>query len=143
MDSFKKNIRALREYLGLNYEQILENLNIKRTTWSNYENGVSNPNLEDFVKIAKFFGVTETDFLHNESLIEVYIPPEKLGKSKPKGEPKRKPNGQNVAIFEEPEAKYGVSEVAKNKDETIAALQEVIITQKALIQALTTQLNGK
>lgn len=36
------------------------------TTWTNYENNRSYPGLEDFIKICKYFEVSETDLLHND-----------------------------------------------------------------------------
>ncbi|HET8885592.1 MAG TPA: helix-turn-helix transcriptional regulator [Salinimicrobium sp.] len=50
----------LGEALGF----VKENGEPKRSKWSNYETGKSQPDLKSFVKIAKFFGVTESNLLH-------------------------------------------------------------------------------
>lgn len=33
-------------------------LGVSRTTWSNYENGKTNPSIEDLIRFSKFFGIT-------------------------------------------------------------------------------------
>lgn len=33
-------------------------LGISRTTWSNYENGITNPSVDDLIRFSKFFEVT-------------------------------------------------------------------------------------
>lgn len=64
MKYFSKNVRFLREQAGLRQVDIEKVLGVKRTTWNNYESGLSRPSLEDFVAIARYFDVSESDFLH-------------------------------------------------------------------------------
>ena len=54
---FNKNMSFLRKSLNLSQAEICRQIGFKPTTWNNYELGRSNPNLEDFYKIIKFFGV--------------------------------------------------------------------------------------
>jgi transcriptional regulator with XRE-family HTH domain len=61
-----KNLHYLRESKGLKQAEIKAAIGIERTTWNNYETGVSNPNLEGLVSIAKYFGVSEHDLLHTD-----------------------------------------------------------------------------
>lgn len=64
MKYFSKNVRFLREQAGLKQLDFEKLLNIKRTTWNNYESGLSKPSLEAFVSIAEYFDVSESDILH-------------------------------------------------------------------------------
>jgi len=76
-------------------------LGFGRTTWNNYENGVSNPKLEDFIEISKLFGVSETDLLHfdlemrgnllNEPVVTL---------KKPKGKVSGNPSGNPSTILQ-------------------------------------------
>lgn len=66
MDFFASNIKHLREKNGLKQAEIPIKLNINRTTWNNYEAGVSKPNVDGLITIAKYFGVTESDLLHRD-----------------------------------------------------------------------------
>lgn len=64
---------------------------IQRTTWNNYETGTSIPNLETLCTIAKYFGVTESDLLHEDlTVIGNLTEIEKRGHlGNPKGNRKR------------------------------------------------------
>lgn len=64
MKYFSKNIRFLRQQAGLSQADIERKLEIKRSTWNNYESGLSKPYVEALIEIAKFFNVTEGDLLH-------------------------------------------------------------------------------
>jgi transcriptional regulator with XRE-family HTH domain len=64
MKYFSKNVRFLREQAGLRQYDIEKVLGVKRTTWNNYESGLSRPTLEGFVEIAQHFDVSESDLLH-------------------------------------------------------------------------------
>lgn len=55
---FGKNLRYLREKNELTQEDMYPLFGIKNTTWSNYENGVSEPDMECLISISKYFGVT-------------------------------------------------------------------------------------
>ncbi|MCX6208355.1 MAG: helix-turn-helix transcriptional regulator [Bacteroidetes bacterium] len=61
---FGKNLIHLRNREGKKQAEMLGFIGINRTTWNNYENQKSFPKLEDFIKIAKHFGISETDLLH-------------------------------------------------------------------------------
>jgi transcriptional regulator with XRE-family HTH domain len=64
MKYFSKNIRFLRQQAGLSQADIERKLEIKRSTWNNYESGLSKPYVEALIVIAKFFDVAEGDLLH-------------------------------------------------------------------------------
>lgn len=95
MKHFGANLAFLRKSRRMKQAEIQAGLGIQRTTWNNYENGKSFPNLQLFVEIAKYFGVNETDLLHNDislgKVSEVEANTKKgkvlgkvLGKEKPK-----------------------------------------------------------
>ncbi|MFL9485641.1 helix-turn-helix transcriptional regulator [Chitinophagaceae bacterium LWZ2-11] len=64
MTFFSANVKYLRLLKGLKQSQMLEEVEVNRTTWNNYEKGVSTPNVEGLIKIAKYFGVGESAILH-------------------------------------------------------------------------------
>lgn len=70
MTFFAKNIHYLRKMRNLRQEQMQTELNIERSTWSNYENKQTEPKIEVLIRIAKFFGVG-LDELLMEDLAEV------------------------------------------------------------------------
>ncbi len=63
---FGKNLEFLREKEGLKQTEMIDFIGIVRTTWNNYENQKSFPKLEEFVRIAQKFSISETDLLHTD-----------------------------------------------------------------------------
>lgn len=64
---FAENMRHLRhEILRCSLAEVPAVTGFPKSTWSNYETGVSVPNLADFMKISHFFGISEYDLLHTE-----------------------------------------------------------------------------
>ena len=55
---FAKNIQFLRKKMGLTQIDLTKYIDVTRTTWGNYENNVSEPDLRKLYEIAKFFEVT-------------------------------------------------------------------------------------
>ena len=55
-------IKALREKAGLSITKISELMGIDKRTWKKYEDGISIPNIVDFVLMFDFFG---TESLHS------------------------------------------------------------------------------
>ncbi|MBS1642372.1 MAG: helix-turn-helix transcriptional regulator [Bacteroidetes bacterium] len=53
-----KNLLYLRKLRKLQQSEMPENIGISRATWSDYENGRTEPNLETVVKISEFFGIS-------------------------------------------------------------------------------------
>ena len=54
---FNSNIKFLRKHRHRTQDDIAFALNMKRSTLSGYENGVSEPNLEALVAFSKYFGI--------------------------------------------------------------------------------------
>lgn len=63
---FAKNLLYLREHRNLKQADIQEELGIMRNTWSNWENGKSEPSQENLFKIAQFFGVDVGNLLSED-----------------------------------------------------------------------------
>lgn len=63
MNYLATNLSELRNQNELTQSKMQEKLKIKRNTWSNWENSVSEPSVEEIVRIAQFFGVTIDDLL--------------------------------------------------------------------------------
>ena len=57
-NSFATNLKKLRTDKGFSQQECADSLGIKRTTLANYENGVSEPDIDKIKEIANFFGKT-------------------------------------------------------------------------------------
>ncbi|BAV09465.1 Peptidase S24-like [Filimonas lacunae] len=73
MNHFASNIQFLRKFKGLKQAEMLDALGIKRTTWNNYEMGVSQPNIDQIVSIASFFGVSLNMLLVHNLADDVHL----------------------------------------------------------------------
>lgn len=60
---FAKNILFLRKKRRLAQSEMPDKLGIKATTWSNYENDQTEPNVSTIIEISRFFGVTIDELL--------------------------------------------------------------------------------
>lgn len=58
LNYFGKNLQFLRKERKLKQHQMLDNLGISRTTWSNYEQCRTAPSLDGLIRISRFFGVS-------------------------------------------------------------------------------------
>lgn len=110
MKYFSKNVRFLRQQTSLTQADIEKKLGVKRTAWNNYESGVSKPNLEGFIVIAKFFDVAEDDLLHLD-----------LSKNYPQAE---------KHITKRP----GYGEAEENNQTTITDLRKTITAMEKIIE---------
>lgn len=59
---FTERLKEARNNKGLTQKELADILGIKRTTYTNYEQSISNPNLETLVRITDILGVS-TDYL--------------------------------------------------------------------------------
>ena len=69
---FPSNLKYLRNERKLNQQETAELLGIKQNTYSNYERGYTEPNLEMLLKISKFFR-TSLDMLVGVALDVAFI----------------------------------------------------------------------
>lgn len=77
----KRNLKELRESLGLTQKQFAESIDMKLTTYNGYETGAREPDSDFWVAIAEKYRVT-TDYLlgfssdpHKTGLEEIENPP--------------------------------------------------------------------
>lgn len=68
-----KNIVFLRKREKLNQAEIQDRLGFKRNTWSNWENGISTPDLSTLMKIAAFFNVGIADLIEGDLESSVHL----------------------------------------------------------------------
>ena len=74
MNVLGNNIRRLREQSGMSQDELAEILSCTRQTVSNYERGVSEPDIDTIKKIAEIFNcdikeIIETDLKRDNKLI--------------------------------------------------------------------------
>lgn len=60
-----KNLKRLRKENNLTQKQVAEKLGIKHQSYQAYENGLSVPTLQNFIKLTKVFEVTYEELLEN------------------------------------------------------------------------------
>lgn len=58
MTIFSKRLKKLRKNKGLKQQELAEILGIKRNTYSDWENGKTEPRFDNLVKLADFFNVS-------------------------------------------------------------------------------------
>lgn len=58
MKVFSKRLKELRKEKKLTQQEIAELLGVKRNTYSDWENGKTEPNFENLIKLADFFEVS-------------------------------------------------------------------------------------
>ncbi|HEY8388880.1 MAG TPA: helix-turn-helix transcriptional regulator [Parasegetibacter sp.] len=66
MSLLSKNLAYLRKQLKLRQEEMQSRVGVSRTTWSNYENGISEPSVNGLINISNFFGVSLDDLLKKD-----------------------------------------------------------------------------
>lgn len=99
MTQLKHNLRYLRKKKGETQATTGTALGITQTAIANYENGVSNPKIEELPKIAKYFNISIDDLLTRDLVNEKT--PGSIGEDQAsiKGESNQIPQnfGQNVS----------------------------------------------
>lgn len=68
-----KNIAFLRKSRNINQSEIQDRLGFKRNTWSNWENGVSSPDIPTIMLISDFFGVNLSDIIEKDLTADVNL----------------------------------------------------------------------
>jgi transcriptional regulator with XRE-family HTH domain len=72
-----KNIAFLRKSRNINQSEIQDRLGFKRNTWSNWENGISSPDIPTIMLISDFFGVNLADIIQKDLSADVHLNTEK------------------------------------------------------------------
>lgn len=78
-DLWRKNLRTLRKKSGKTQADIALQLNTTHQTIANWEGGISQPGIADFIEIANLFGITLDEFINN-----VQVNSNQVGKNKRK-----------------------------------------------------------
>lgn len=83
MKYFADNLRFLRKEKGISQGKLAENLGLNRGNIASYEKGIAEPNMQNLMKIVKYFNIefrdlVETDLANREA---VRAELEKLGES--------------------------------------------------------------
>jgi transcriptional regulator with XRE-family HTH domain len=100
MNYLAKNLTFLRKREELKQAEMQEKTGVKRQTWSNWENEVAQPSVEDISLVAQFFGVTIDDLIkvdmENVHPMGTDDSGKKAQKSLPKSPPNSPPNGEKL-----------------------------------------------
>ena len=60
------NIKLLRNRNKYSQEEVSKSLNLYRSTYSGYENGVSIPGIDILIKIADYYQISVDDLCRND-----------------------------------------------------------------------------
>jgi len=71
------NLKFLRKLSGKSQDEVSKNLDIKRTTLSGYENGSAEPNSDNLVRLADYYGISLDELIRKD----VSLQPEAVGSS--------------------------------------------------------------
>ena len=123
-----KNLFFLRKRRGLNQDQMQACVGIQRTTWSNYENGVTEPSINDLISFSKFFGISLDDLV----TIDLEAREHHFSAHNNKGKNKVKPYPENEHqhVLEEHNQEYVLSEIRKLWEEMEALKNEATTKNK-------------
>ena len=114
--NISKNLKYLRKKKGLTQLQLRSDLGFTRSTWSNYENGLTNPSIDDLVAFSNFFGVSLDELILHD--LEVRNPlPEKPGKRKSAHQPVTYADNETNTYSSEPDIVYVLKELKKLMEE--------------------------
>ena len=61
-----KNLKALRKRLKKSQEEVAQELNMHRSTYSGYENEVATPNIENLLIFSKYYQISIDDLIQKD-----------------------------------------------------------------------------
>lgn len=64
-----RKLKFLRSRIGFTQSQISDQINVDRSTYSNYERAVTEPDVETLIKLAKIFGVDANELLSGDETV--------------------------------------------------------------------------
>ena len=141
----KENARFLRKLWKVKWAETVDVLGFPRSTWGNYESGISQPVLSDLKRICLLFGITENDLLNTDlsrqphRIRNKYRP---VTTESPAPQVRRLPDAGADHVPEnyyvaEPERKYGTHRAGDGQPEPVMqTLQATIRSQEAIIKSL-------
>ena len=112
MNHLAKNLAFLRKRSGLTQVEMAEKTGIKRNTWSNWENEVAQPGVEDIFMIAQFFDISIDDLIKEDLETRVQLTPSP-GMSKKRAKSTAKSTSISTSNLVEEPAPKGWSRVPK------------------------------
>ncbi|MEN6453255.1 MAG: helix-turn-helix transcriptional regulator [Prolixibacteraceae bacterium] len=127
MNYFSGNIRFLRNKRGLSQAEMMDSLGFPRTTWSSYENGVSQPGIDGILRIASFFGISVTELLEEDLTQKDYLFFSRSSET---------PLEKKILAEGTADYKKTLDKAERLLGEIVKAKQEVIDTQAKTIHAL-------
>jgi transcriptional regulator with XRE-family HTH domain len=145
---FAKNILFLRKGRKIIQSEMFDYLGIMGSTWSNYENGVSEPNFSNLIEISRFFEISVDDLLTTD-LKNVYLfkessTNENTGKSRPKSIPNSIPKLANYGELPVRNGTNNMEEGGQNLDTWVVMGQLKTIDEKIdLVRVLLNELKEK
>jgi len=114
-NNIAKNLKYLRKKRGLKQADIRSKLSITRSTWSNYENGITTPAIDDLIKFSRFFGITLDELILHDLNLKDPLPVKN---------DRRKMNtpvvyamNDMISATGEPDIQYVLKELAKLREE--------------------------
>ena len=61
-----ENLKLLRKRKGISQEEIATDLGLTRSSYSGYENGVAEPNIETLIKISEYYDISLDKFIKRD-----------------------------------------------------------------------------
>ena len=61
-----ENLKLLRKRKGISQEEIANDLGLTRSSYSGYENGVAEPNIETLIKISEYYDISLDKFIKRD-----------------------------------------------------------------------------
>lgn len=111
-----RNLKYLRKKSGLTQANIRSQLGITRSTWSNYENGITTPAIGDLISFSRHFGISLDELiLHDLSAKEPLPVKRKYGKEA--DGPAVYPINEIMSATAEPTIGYVLQELSRLREE--------------------------
>lgn len=122
-------------------------IGVKRNTWSNYENLVSQPDIDTIIGIANYFDIAIDSLIKEDLSVDVHLldsigSTQKTEKSTPNSTPNGTPNPKNEAEISGFEGGKTLNLLIATKEQLIRSLQATIDTQQQLIYIQNQQLTS-
>jgi transcriptional regulator with XRE-family HTH domain len=118
-NNISRNLKYLRKKKGLTQFKLRSSLGITRSTWSNYENGLTTPSIEHLIKFSNHFGLSLDDLIVSD--LQAGDPhPNKPDKKHPYGKPIAYAPQPAITIVSDPpdpDFDYLMGEIKKIQDD--------------------------
>ncbi len=144
-DFFSQNLKFIRNSKGMTQAEIADSTGVKRSAWTNYESGLSVPNLELFKKIANLFDISTDDLLYTDLSKGNLIQKSDVRKNQEKGNLKGNLITENEPIYVIPRTTdqflQFMRDNLRDKERLIAAKDALITRLNAELDALQRHLS--